>query len=331
MLRYLKAAPTTYVMQFKGGKVKREGAGLSFFFWEPTTTLVQVPLNSADVPFAFNEVTGDFQALTVQGQLTYRVADPKRLAGLLDYSVTPAGEYLSEDPGKLEERLVYATQLLARAAVEKLALKEALSGTEALGRAVLDGLRGSEAVAMLGVEILSLVVLSVRPTPEMARALEAEAREALQRKSDEAIYERRNAAVEQERRIKESELQTEVMTEQKRRHIRETKMAADIAVEKEREKLVDQKAANDRKAADAQAYTLTQTLTPIRALDWKVLQALSASSMDPAAMIAVAFRELAQNASRIGELNVSPDLLKSLLNGAPGHGAPALPAGAPRK
>jgi hypothetical protein len=30
-------------------------------------------------------------------------------------------------------------------------------------------------------------------------------------------------------------------------------------------------------------------------------------------MIALAFRELAENAQKIGELNISPDLLKSLL------------------
>jgi hypothetical protein len=122
--------------------------------------------------------------------------------------------------------------------------------------------------------------------------------------------------VEQERRIKESELMTEVMVEQKKRHIRETTMAAEIALETEREKLIERKAGNDKKAADAQAYTLDATLTPLRTLDWKVLQALSASAMDPASMIAVAFRELAENAQRIGELNVSPDLLKTLMNGA---------------
>ena len=90
-IRYMKAAPTTYVIQFQDGKVKREGPGLSFLYWAPTTTLVAVPLASADVPFVFNEVTQDFQAVTLQGQLTYRVADPKRLASLLDYSITPSG------------------------------------------------------------------------------------------------------------------------------------------------------------------------------------------------------------------------------------------------
>jgi hypothetical protein len=36
-------------------------------------------------------------------------------------------------------------------------------------------------------------------------------------------------------------------------------------------------------------------------------------------MIALAFRELAENAAKIGEVNVTPDLLRSLI----GSGAPA--------
>jgi hypothetical protein len=317
VIRYLKAGPTSYVMQFKNGRVKRQGAGLSFFYWEPTSTLVQVPLASADVPFCFTETTADFQTVTVQGQLTWRVAEPARLASLLDYSVSAAGEPLSDDPQKLEERLVHTAQILTRASTGSWTLKQSLTFGEALCASVLEGLRSSEAVKMLGVEVLALAVLSVRATPEMARALEAEARESLQRQSDSAIYERRNAAVEQERRIKESELQTDVMVEQQRRHIREKKMEADVAMEQAREKLVEQKAENDKKAADAQGYALAATLAPVRALDWKVLTSLSAASMDPAAMIALAFRELAENAQKIGELNISPDLLRALLPATP--------------
>ena len=313
MIRYLKTTPTQYVMQFKSGQVKREGAGLSFFYWEPTSTLVVVPLSSADVPFAFQESTADFQTITVQGQLTWRVADAKKLAGLLDYSVTRQGQWKSDDPHKLEERLVHTAQVLTRGVVGKLSLTQALGSSEALAATVLAGLRGAEAVKLLGVELLSVAVLSVKPTPEMARALEAEAREGLQRKSDEAIYERRNAAVASERQVKESELQTEVMVEQKRRHIRETKMAADIAMEKEREALVEQTASNDKKAAAAQAWALTQQLEPLRTMDWKILSAMQAGGGDAGNNIAVAFRELAQNAAKIGELNISPDLLRALI------------------
>jgi hypothetical protein len=148
----------------------------------------------------------------------------------------------------------------------------------------------------------------------MAKALEAEAREALQRKSDDAIYLRRNNAVEQERIIKENELATEIAVEAKRRQVRETQMAAEIAIEEQRKTLIETRVENERKDADSRAYALETTLKHVRTMDWKTLMALSTGGGDPRAMIALAFRELAENAQKIGELNVSPDLLKTLLN-----------------
>jgi hypothetical protein len=41
--------------------------------------------------------------------------------------------------------------------------------------------------------------------------------------------------------------------------------------------------------------------------------AASARGGDPKLMIALAFRELAENATKIGELNMTPDLLQSLI------------------
>src|SRR5262249_3195987 len=98
MISFMKVPPTTYVMQFKHGKVKRQGAGLSFFYSVPTSTIVAVPLSSAEVPFVFQETTSDFQSVTIQGQLTYRVTDPNRLASLLDYSIDSRRTYFSDDP-----------------------------------------------------------------------------------------------------------------------------------------------------------------------------------------------------------------------------------------
>jgi len=40
---------------------------------------------------------------------------------------------------------------------------------------------------------------------------------------------------------------------------------------------------------------------------------LGGKSPDPKAMVALAFQETAENAQKIGELNISPDLLKSLI------------------
>jgi hypothetical protein len=317
MLAYMKASPTTYVLHYQGGRLRREGLGLTFWYLLPSSTIVAVPVASRDVPFVFNEVTADFQAVTIQGQLTYRVVDPRRLAELLDFSIRPGGTYVSDDPEKVPERLVQAAQILARSVVQARTLREVLVDSEPLVSTVLALLRGSEVVRMLGLEILGLTVLVVKPTPEIARALEAEAREALQRESDEAIYARRNAAVEQERRIRESELNTEIAVQEKQRQIRETQMAAEIAVEERRAELIARRSENERKDADTRAYALKATLAPVRELDWRTLMALGASGSDPKLMIALAFRELAENAARIGEVNVSPDLLKSLLAPAP--------------
>ena len=312
--RYLRSSPTTYVLHYKGGAVKREGLGLSFLYFAPTSTLVQVPVNSADVPFAFNETTADFQPVTLQGQLTYRITDPRRIAALLDFTVGPGGDYVSEDPDQIPERLVHAAQVLARAVVARLKLREALAAGDVIVREVTQGLLQTEVVTMLGLEILGLAVLSIKATPEMARALEAEAREDLQRRADEAIYARRNAAVEQERMIKESELNTEIAVEEKKRTIRETQMAADIAVETKRATLIESKVANDRQESDSRSYALDAVLKPLKGIDWRTLMAAAGGGADPKLMIALAFREMAENAQKIGELNVTPDLLKALLN-----------------
>jgi hypothetical protein len=294
-VRFMKAPPTTYVLHFVNGRIRREGTGLSFFYWAPGATIVAVPVGSADAPFAFQEATADFQAVAIQGQVTYRVTDPRRLAAVLDLSLAPNGRYRSDDYQKLPERIVHATQMLTRAETQRLTLAAALTDATGLGARVLASLRAADAVVQLGVEILGLAVLAVRPTPESAKALEAEAREALQRRSDEAIYERRNAAVAQERRIKESELQTE------------------IALEERRARLLDERVANDRREAESRAFALETTLAPVRTMDWRMLMALRGG--DSATTIALAFQELAANAGRIGELNISPDLLRTLVSG----------------
>jgi len=316
MLSFMKVPPTTYVLHYKHGKIKREGAGLSFIYYAPTSTIVAVPMASADVPFVFQESTADFQSVTIQGQMTYRVVDAKQLASLLDFSVDKRRAYCSEDPRKLPERLIHTLQTLTRAITQRLALKDALVSSDSIVAEALAKLRESAAVSALGVEILSLSLLGIQPTPETGRALEAEAREALQRRADEAIYARRNAAVEQERLIKESELNTEIAVEEKKRQIRETQMAAEIAVEEQRAQLIDRRVENERKDADSRAYTLTETLKPLRDLDWKTLMMLGGKNADPKAMVALAFQEMAENAQKIGELNVSPDLLRSLIGTA---------------
>jgi len=315
-ITYCKANPTDYVLHFTGGKVAHEGAGLSFFYFRPASSIVSVPLASVNVPFVFNEPTADFQTLTVQGQITYRIVDPKKAAAMLDFTVDAKGKHVSDQYQKLPERLIYSLQTLVRAEIQGLPLREALVHGEALTARVYEQFKASHEVVQLGVEILNLAVLSLKPTPEMAKALEAEAREALNRKADEAVYTRRNSAIEQERRIKENELQTELLVQTKKRELHERELEGEIALETQRAALTDQKTDNERKEADARAYALKAVLEPVQKLDWRVLMMLNPQGGDARNTIAMAFQELASNAQKIGELNVSPDLLRSLIGTA---------------
>jgi len=330
--RFIKVQPTDFVLQVRRGRPVRRGAGLSFFYFAPTSSLVLVPIGSVDVPFIFEEVTKDFQLVTVQGQITYRVAEPEKLSGLMNFALLPDRRgYASEDPLKLPQRLINHTRVLTRASLKSLTLREALSRSDTFVTGLEEGLRSAEAVRALGIEVLGLSVLAIRPTPDTARALEAEAREGILREADEAIYARRNAAVEQERGIKENELNTEIAVERKKRQIRETQMEAEksvqekrrelreaeiatqVALEARKQELVTLATANARDEADAKAYALSSVMKAFSQVEPKVLQALSSVGMDPAHLVALAFKQMAERADRIGQLNVSPDLLRELL------------------
>jgi hypothetical protein len=335
-VKYIKVQPTNYVLEYRGGAVVREGSGLSFFYYAPTTSLVAVPLASVDVPFIFQETTADFQTVTIQGQVTYRVADPKSLAALLNYTLASDGEtYVSDDPEKLPQRVIHVVNVIARAELHTMQLRETLRASDQLVTIVKAGLAGSEEINSLGLEILGLSILAIKPTPETARALEAETREKLFREADEAIYARRNSAVEQERAIKENELNTEIAVENKKRQIRETQMDAErgvqekesllkrealetnIGLEERRKSLVALASDNAIAEADARAYGVSTTMKALSVADARILQSLASAGMKPDQLIAFAFQELAGKAEKIGQLNISPDLLRELMTPHP--------------
>lgn len=334
-IRFIKTEPTTYLMAFRGGKIVTEGAGLNLLYFGPTTSLVSVPVGSRILDFIFQPVTSDFQSVTVQGQISYRVNEPQKLASMLNFSLRPDGKsYTSDDPEKLKDRVLGAVEVLIQKAIKEMALKQALLSSDGIAQVVEAGLRNEGEIKSLGLEILRASVLAVKPTPETAKALEAEARESILRRADEAIFSRRNAAVEQERAIRESELDTEVVVEQKKRTIRETQMEAeasirrkkhelraadmqsDIEVEAKRREFVEINAKNIRVLAEAEAQKIGAIVDTLKNIDPKLVQSLAAIGMEPSQLIAQAFGGLAENAGKIGQLNVSSELLEALMKPA---------------
>jgi hypothetical protein len=330
-IKHIKFDSMTYVLHFKNGNIKREGRGLSFFYFAPNSSIAAIPMGSNDLPFIFNESTNDYQTVNIQGQISYKISNPRTLADVLDFTVNDNGQYKKNDIEKLNQRIINEAQTATSSFIHEIKLKDAIRSAKSIEERILEGLKSSQAIAMLGIDILGANILGIQATPEMARALETETREKLQQEADQAIYERRNFAVEQERKIKETELNTEIAVEEKQKQIaekkmesevqkadndrklREMKLAADIAVENQRKQLIEQKTANDKKEAETQGYVIETTLKPYKDMDWKTLTALN-NNPDPKFNISLAFRELAENADKIGNLNISPELLDSLLN-----------------
>ena len=334
-IRFVKSQPTVHLMQFRGGQLVREGAGQSFYYYAPTSTVVAVPLASQDRPFILELVTADFQSVTVQGQVTYRIADPRRTASMMDFSLDAQGAHVSEDPQRLGERVALQVEVIVQQAVQALALKQALRASAEIAREAQRQLAMQGEIAALGLEVLGVSIMAVKPTPDIARALEAEARESNLRAADDAIYLRRMAAVEKERAIRQNELDTDIAVEQKQRQIQETQMearaaamrrenelrteqmAADVALEEQRRGFVDVQVRNSRAQAEAEAHRVAAVMKALDSADPRTVQALAATGMQPGQLIAQAFGGIAERAGSIGQFNMSPELLHSLMGAAP--------------
>jgi regulator of protease activity HflC (stomatin/prohibitin superfamily) len=317
---------------YRNGKIVKIGAGMSFWYYAPTTSIVVLPAGSMEAPFIFEEVTSDFQNVTVQGEVTYRIADQKKIAGLLNYTLDMKGKtYLSDDPQKLPQRVINIVRVLTKKTLEGLQLREAVKSSEKLAKGILQEIKENEEINFLGIEILGLSILAIQPNKETARALEAQAREQILKKADEAIYERRNASIDQERRVKENEFTTEIAIETKKKQVKEAQIEAQRAVqqkqnqikeeqmnfettlEEKKKDLIELSVQNSNAEADAKAYELSSVMKALEGINPNVIQSLASIGMQPDKLIAIAFQELAEKAGQIGQLNITPDLLQGLM------------------
>jgi uncharacterized protein YegP (UPF0339 family) len=334
-IKYAKFEPGRYVFKYKNGRLVAEGDGLSFFYYAPSTSIVAVPVGSTGAAFMLAEITADFQEITVQGQLTYRVVEPAKTAKMLNFAVSQKLRYISDDPTKLSERLTDLAQVAVKSAVKKLALKQAIVATDSVAHQVFHDLADNAMVKTLGVEILSLTIAAIKPNPETAKALEAETREEILKESDQAIFQRRNYAVEQERIIRESELSTEIAVEYKKREIEETRLETqrltlkkrlemdeeqlkfDISQEEKNKELVDLRARNKKISADSKAYRVQAVMKVYQEIPADILKIIAGAGLSPKMLMAQAFQGISEHAEKIGNLNISPDLLTSIIEQPP--------------
>jgi hypothetical protein len=301
-IKFFKAQPTDYILKYSSGRVRREGMGLAFYYLSHNTQIVAVPTSSTDGNFIFNEATNNFQAVTIQGQFTYRIAEPRQAASLLNFTIEPSRRsYLSQDPRSCRSASPTSSGRDTRRN-QRRSLEETLRDSQAIAGVVLGRIRDAQLLSAMGVELMSIFFVSAKPTPEVAKALEAEYRETLLRKADEAIYARRAAAVEEERKIKENELNT------------------DITLEQHRQQLIELEGNNAQREAEFRGRALEQE-AEYRARASELEMAVY-RTMEPPTILALAMKELGQNAARVGNLTITSEVLSALLNLPPNTTAP---------
>ena len=217
--KHYKFQPNEYVLVMKNGKVIKQGVGLSFFCNTLSTGMSVVPTVSFDTFFAFDDVlTFDFQGINIQGDISYSIRDYEKVAGMIDFSYTSESGY---EEKKAEAKQVMGKRItnLAKTSASKFVnardVKTVIHAQEELAAFLSEEMASNEAITDLGLDVVTVSILAVSPSLETKRALESATREQILQQQDDAIYKRRNAAIEQERIIKENELNTEIKIAEK--------------------------------------------------------------------------------------------------------------------
>ena len=335
-ITYKKFEPTEYVMKVKRGKIVQKGLGLSFFYNTMTTSMMVIPATAFDASFVFNDImTSDFQNINVQGDISYVITDYEKASKMVDFSYKGKKEYLTvltEAKQKMAKRIMNLAKVYVTKFISGKNVRDAIISADELANTLRENMKEDETIKEFGLELISISILGILAQCDTRKALEAATREEILKQQDDAIYKRRNAAIEQERIVKENELNTEIKVAEKQKEKREKememkrlvqekqaeldagKLANDIRLEEENCKLVDLQTENEKKKSDAKAYDSEALLKTFAGVDKEVVKALVTSGMDSKALIAKAFVEIGDKADKIGVLNVSPDLLETLTN-----------------
>jgi len=330
-LRHLRGEQSAHVLHFANGRLVREGRGLSFWFLPLSASIAEVPVDDREQAFVFSGRTVDFQEFTVQGVITYRVADPQRVAKRVDFTIDlREGRYLKTPLEKLSLLLTQLAQQFAESATAHLSVREVLDlGFDDVRGAIRQGLDADEGLGEMGLSVVSVRISAIRPTAELDKALQMPTREKIQEASDQATFQRRALAVESERAIAENELKNR------------------IELSRREEELIGQEGANRRREAtesleakrievDGQAelsrVQAQAEADGIALLEEAKVHAEKArmeiyESLPTHVMMGLAAREFAGKLERIDHLNLSPELFGPMLTDLIEAGTRRLEAG----
>ncbi|MCA9544290.1 MAG: band 7 protein [Myxococcales bacterium] len=316
-LSHLRSESNAYVVRTRNGQAVARGRGLAFWFRPLTHSVAELPLDDREFAFVAHGRSKDFQEVTVQGAVAWRLGDPDRAAERLDFNIDLATGAPKARPLEQIETLVggLAEQVVQRAValhpVHAL-LGEALQATQ---QGIASAIQDHPAIVALGVEVVGVRVGDIKPSPEVEKALQTPTRERIQQSADEAKFARRAQAVDKERAIAENELSNRIelakreadLIERRGQNVRrEAVEAAEAArIESEAE------AARNALAAETEAEKVRR-IALARAEGERARLAIY-ETLEPKVILALAAQELAKKLNRIDHLNLSPEALGPML------------------
>jgi regulator of protease activity HflC (stomatin/prohibitin superfamily) len=318
-LRHLRANPTAHVRHLSSGKLRHDGPGQAFWYRSLNAALSEIPIDDREQPLLFHGRTQDFQDVTVQATVTYRIADPAVASARIDFGIDPDRGVWRSTP--LEQLGGLLTELAQQHALDLLAgmsLTRAMAeGMTAVRERIASGLAGDQRLADTGIAVVDVRVVAVKAEPDVERALQTPTREQVQQEADRATFERRAVAVERERAIGENELQTQIELAR-----REEQLVAQRGANARRE--AEENAAAGEIAAEAEARR-TVTLAEARAEgtrlagtaegDAETARVAAYRDLPEAVLLGLALKELAANLPQVETLVLTPDPITKALAG----------------
>lgn len=302
----LRSEASSHVIRYRNGQAMQSGRGLVFWFVPETASIAELPMDDREMTLFVKGRSQDFQTVAVQGTIGWHVVDPARLAERVDFSIDlRTGKLRGEPIEKIQARIAGIANQAVQQYLGQAPVRALLDAGPAPLRERLQALVAADpALTDIGVAAVAVRLTNLAPTSELERALQTPTFEALQQKADEATFQRRALAVEKERAIAENELANK--TELARRE----KLLIAEEVENARNRATG--------AAEAQQIEAGAEAERIRVIEGAKAEAERQHiaiyrDLPPAILLGLAAQQLAGKLDRIEHVNVTPDLLATVL------------------
>jgi regulator of protease activity HflC (stomatin/prohibitin superfamily) len=302
----LRSEASSHVIRYRNGRAVQSGRGLVFWFVPETASIAELPMDDREMTLFVKGRSQDFQTVAVQGTIGWHVVHPARLAERVDFSIDLGNGKLRGEPiEKIQARIAGIANQAVQQYLGQAPVRALLDAGPAPLRERLQALVAADpALTDIGVAAVAVRLTNLTPTSELERALQTPTFEALQQKADEATFQRRALAVEKERAIAENELanKTELARREKLLIAEEAENARNRATGAAEAQQIEAGAEAERirTIESAKAETERQHIAIYR-------------DLPPAILLGLAAQQLAGKLDKIEHVNVTPDLLATVL------------------